>query len=112
MALSEATAAYSDCYDLFEKAQNDGKGVRIHLPNRPEAHMLRMRLNQARVLERRESMRIYDRIDPRYGKSENDQFRVTIREAVEGDSWWVYIEQWADGALEVEGLSDEPTTSL
>ena len=107
MALSEATAAYSDCYDLFEKAQNDGKGVRIHLPNRPEAHMLRMRLNQARVLERRESMRIYDRIDPRYGKSENDRFRVTIREAAEGDGYWVYIEEWAADFIVIEGLSED-----
>ena len=105
MSLSDKIAAYSDCYEFYEQAQADGKGIRVLLPNKSAAMMLRMRLNQARVLERRETMKIYDRIDPRYNKSENDKFRVTIREAAEGDGWWVYIELWSIEAEVIEGLS-------
>lgn len=104
MALSDSMAAYSDCYDYYERARN-GKGIRILLPDDKQAGILRMRLNQARVLERRESMRIYDRTDPRYGKSENDKFRVAVRPVAEGEiGCWVYIEEWAQETLAIEDL--------
>ena len=107
MALSESIAAYTDCFEFYEQAQADGKGIRILVEDRKAATVLRGRLNQARVLERRESMRLYDRTDVRYGKSENDRFRVTMRETAEGDGYWVYIEPWAAETLVVEGLSNE-----
>ena len=111
MALPETMAAYDDCYSLYEAAQADGRGARALLPTYGEALMMRMRLNQARVLERRESARLYERTDHRHGKSENDKFKVTIRESVEGDGWWVYIEVWTLNCITVEGLSDETGTT-
>lgn len=108
MALSESIAAYTDCLDLYDRAQADGKGVRVLVENQNAAYILRLRLNHARVLERRESMRLYERTDPKYGKSANDRFRVTMREAAEGETgFWVYIEEWAQDHLAIEGLSSE-----
>lgn len=98
MSLPESMAAYGDCYDFYDRAQDAPKGIRIPVADRPAATQLRLRLNQARVLQRREAMRLYDRTDPRYGKSINDKFRVTTREGP--DSWWVYIEAWCAEAYE------------
>lgn len=104
MALPQVTAAYEDCYDFFDKARVSQNGIRILLPTKTQAQHLQFRLHQARSLERRDSSRIYDRSDPRFGKSENDRFRVAIREAAEGDGWWVYIEPWGQKVETVENL--------
>lgn len=104
MALPDTPAAYQDCYDHFEKAQRSERGIRIHMPDFKSAHYLRSRLNQARVLERRQACRVYPKEDPRYNKSENDKFRVSIIETAEGDGYWVYIELWNQTVGEVEEL--------
>lgn len=104
MALPKTTAAYEDCYEYFDRARNSKNGIRIFLKTRAQAYQLSCRLHQARVLERQDSSRVYDRTDPRWGKSENDRFRVALREAAEGDGWWVYIETWTQEVESVEEL--------
>lgn len=104
MALPKVTAAYEDCYDYFDQARASANGIRILLETKSQAMHLQFRLHQARSLERRDNSRIYDRSDPRFGKSENDKFRVAVREAAEGDSWWVYIEPWNQKVETVEEL--------
>ena len=105
MALSESMAAYEDCYEIYERAANDPKGVRVFTGDEKAAGILQMRMNQARVLQRRESMRIYDRTNPAYGKSEFDKFRNAKREDTEGN-WWLYVEPWSSGELQIESLSE------
>jgi len=105
LALPETMAAYTDCYEIYDRAQHDGKGVRVHVGEQKDAGILRMRMNQARVLQRREAMRMYDRTDARYGKSENDKFRNTIKEDTEGN-WWLYVEPWGLSGLQIESLSE------
>lgn len=95
MALTDAIAAYDDCEKLFDRAIANPKGIRACLglgePGKKAAHYLRMRLNHYRQLQRRESMKIYDRTDPRYGKSLYDRFFVRLAEDDAGE-WWVYID--------------------
>jgi hypothetical protein len=105
MALSNSIAAYSDCYDHFDRANNSANGIRILLSTEKEANYLRFRLNQARALERRDSMRVYDKIDHRFGKSENDRFRISVIPAAEGEiGFWVYIQPWVQEVEEIEEL--------
>ena len=93
MALSESIAAYEDCFEAFDQATRSTKGIRVLFVNKKAAGYFRIRLNQARVLSRREAMRQYERTDPRYGKSEFDKFRVKLVEAAEETGeWWVYID--------------------
>jgi len=93
LALSESIAAYEDCFDAFDRATRSTKGIRVLFDNKKAAGYFRIRLNQARVLSRREAMRQYERTDPRYGKSEFDKFRVKLVEAAEDTGeWWVYID--------------------
>ncbi len=107
MALPEALSAYEDCYEYYDRAQNSAKGIRIAVHNREAAVYLRMRLNQARALERREARRTYPISDPRHGKSANDCFRVTFHPCADGEpGFWVYIERWVHTAdrAEIEEL--------
>ena len=60
-----------------------------------------------RVLQRREAVRMYERTDPRFGKSEFDKFRLKIVEAAEQTGeWWVYIDPFGmeREIMEVEEL--------
>lgn len=104
MALPKVTAAYEDCYEYFDQAQASANGIRILLDKETKAKHLQFRLQQARSLERDDNKRLYDRTDPRWGKSIHDKFRVAVREAAEKDGWWVYIEPWSTDAVTVEEL--------
>ncbi len=105
MALPLAPAAYTDCYDHFERAQRSERGIRILSDSYEAAFHLRSRMNQARVIERRESARIYPRADPKHAKSENDCFKLTLVKTAEDDGkWWIYVQRWDQTEVEIEEL--------
>lgn len=105
MALSNSISAYEDCYAHFDRANASANGIRILLTTEKEANYLRFRLNQARALERRDTMRLYPRDDPRFGKSENDKFRISVIPAAEGETgYWVYLQPWDQKVEEIEEL--------
>jgi hypothetical protein len=105
MALPATTAAYEDCYDYYERARGAPNGIRVLLADRAQAQHLQFRMHQARALERRDSMRIYDKVDPRWGKSENDHFKVSLVPPADGDTgYWVYIQPWGQQIEAVEEL--------
>ena len=107
MALSESIAAYEDCFETFDRARQSAKGVRVLFDNKKAAGYFRIRMNQARVLDRREAMRQYERTDPRYGKSEFDKFRIKLVEADEKDgTWWVYVDPFGqrEEIMDIEEL--------
>jgi hypothetical protein len=78
MALTDSIAAYEDCFQAFERAAKSKKGIRILFEDKKTANYFRLRMNYARVLQRREAVRMYDRTDPRFGKSEFDKFRLKM----------------------------------
>jgi hypothetical protein len=105
LALSNQIAAYEDCLDYFERAQNAPKGIRILKETFAQAYSLRQRLHHFRVLERAETTKLYAPTDPQYNKSENDKFRVTLQSPAEGETGtWVYIEPWAADHIDIEEL--------
>jgi hypothetical protein len=110
VALTDQIAAYTDCLDIFDRAIEDRVGTRIQFKTFAEAHMFRMRLNHARVLVRRESQRVYERNDPRWGKSEYDILICRIKEDEEGFHW-VYLERHGTEILVVESLDDSAPES-
>jgi len=102
LALTDAIAAYEDCDKLFDQALAKPKGIRVCLgageDAKKAAHYLRMRMNHYRQLQRRESMKVYDRTDPRYGKSLYDKLYVRLAED-EASEWWLYIDPAGQEAL-------------
>jgi len=105
MALSNQLAAYSDCEDLFSQAKADKLGARACFDLDAQAKYFRLRLNHYRVLLRRESTRVYEKIDPQFGKSDYDEFICQVKEDTEGN-FWVYVSRVNNDILEVQSLSE------
>jgi hypothetical protein len=105
LALPQTLAAYEDCYLYYERATASPRGIRILLQSYNDAHRLRSRMNQARVLERREAARLYPPDSPQHGKSANDKFCVSIAPTAEGDGkYWLYVQLWEQQVEDVEEL--------
>jgi hypothetical protein len=91
MPLPNTRLAYLDCYEIFDKALEDTRGVRVKVKDRNEAIRLRMRLQYARRLQRDENCATYEPGDPMFGRSIYDTLMVKLRE-VEGVSY-IYVEK-------------------
>ena len=91
MTLSNSKAAYSDCYELFDRALATTKGIRTSAATKGKARHIYTRLQSARTILRRESMDIYQQGDPTYGTSPYDSLIVRAPILQDGE-WWVYIE--------------------
>ena len=85
MALTDSIAAYDYCFQAFERAAKSKKGIRILFEDKKTANYFRLRMNYARVLQRREAVRMYERTDPRFGKSEFVKFRAHWDDLLVGD---------------------------
>ena len=98
MSLTNAPAAYADCYRLYELAISTPGGIRSPFATREAASYFQMRMNQARVLLRNQSKRAYTRDHPAYDKSEYDGYKVQVLEDEVGE-FWVYVKPYGDWAV-------------
>lgn len=103
MTLSDSLLAYDIEIDLFDKAVEDGSGVRILCKSLDAALTLRARMHQARALDRRSNLRLYEKGHRMYGHSAYDPFMCRIK-TTDGKVY-LYIEKLAVAAEDVEGLS-------
>lgn len=108
MPIATNRMSYTDCYEMFEKAMADPKGIRLFFPNRKEARHYQMRLHNSRAVDRRENKLLHP--DPGHklhGQSAYDVYSIRMREGEDG-SWFVYIEPKNKFINEdiVESLSD------
>lgn len=104
MSISSSPLSYTDCYEALDRALDDEKGVRVGVESIKSAQFLRMRLNQARSINRDENQRTYEPGHPLYGRSAYDRLMVRIKER--GDKVYVYIEQVANFTRVIESLSE------
>lgn len=104
MALSNSRFAYADCYAIFDRAVEDAIGARAKCESEKDAIYLRMRLNTARKINRKENAETYEEGNPLHGRSAYDKFACRVRE-VDGE-WYVYVERHQTD-FDVEGLSGE-----
>ena len=92
MSLSDSRLSYTDCYEAMDRALEDEKGIRVVVEDNNAATYYRMRLHQARKIDRRHNKSVYEPGDKLYGHSVYDVLIFRIREDIEG-AWWVYMEQ-------------------
>jgi hypothetical protein len=104
MVISTARLAYSDCFDLMDRAIEDSIGCRAQFDDEGQAMHFRMRLNKARVIDRECNMAAYTPDSPMYGQSIYDKLVARLRIDTEG-KWWVYVEHRALMGI-VESLSE------
>jgi hypothetical protein len=105
MSLPNQIAAYEDCFELFDKANDDKVGARAKLPDMAGAKMMQMRMHNARALTRMESRRLYPKGDLRWDKSQYDALKVSVKQDTEG-GWWVYVTRHGQEIETIETLSE------
>lgn len=105
MTLSNARAAYIDCYELMDKALADPVGCRAPMKDWETASAFRLRLNYARRLDREQNALIYEAEHPMHGQSPYNMLTARIKTI--GGRVWLYLER-TNGAIaeEAELLSE------
>lgn len=110
MVTSSSRGAYPDCFDLMDKAIDDGRGVRVQYDDRGNARHFIVRLNTARSLDRKANREMYEVDHPLHGTSIYDKLRFTLRSTQNDDGeivcYWVYVEIIAIYNA-IESLSEE-----
>jgi hypothetical protein len=111
MSLPTSRLAYEDCLDAMDRALEDPKGIRIRVPDRDAAHVLRQRMHQARVLDRNANRLKYpEEGHAMHGCSVYDRLRATIRRTKAGT--FLYLEQInldQNGIEDLSKIEDDPT---
>jgi hypothetical protein len=107
MVVSTSRLAYSDCFDLMEKAIADEKGIQIKFARYEDAHHFRLRLHASRKIDRNDNKVLYGEDHPMYGRSVYDQLTMRIRKLGD-DSAWLRLERIDAREFEIESLSENP----
>lgn len=107
MTLPNTPMAYTDCYDLLDKAIEDPRGIRVEMKNVDAATFFRMRIHQARAIDRKANAQTYEPGQPLHNASTYDKLAIRIRKM--HDKWWLYIEKYMEVPLErIESLTGLP----
>lgn len=108
MSLIQSRQAYSDCREVFDKAIEDSEGVRVPMSTYNDAIYFRMRMHQARAIDRRDNKELYrDQPDHQlYNASQYDRLVVRVKNV--DDRWYVYVEHGGVDVDTVEPLSGMP----
>lgn len=93
MSLSNSRAAYLDAYVLLDKALEEPRGLRVEIiEGRGAANHFRMRIHQARQIDRNENAKTYP--DPNHhlhGRSPYDLLVCRIESGPAGT--WLYLDK-------------------
>lgn len=91
MSLSTSRGAYRDCFALLDRALDDTRGIRVELRDPAVATYLRLRVHQARQIDRAENLTTYPEPDhPLHGRSPYDCLTLRIDE---GPPCWLYLDK-------------------
>lgn len=105
MAMSDSRLAFKDCYELYEKALDDPKGIKVKFPTHDDAWHFRHRLHHARILDRRDNKRVFDEDHPMHGLSEYD--KITIRVTRTDDGAWLRMTRIDAKLYKIVSLTEE-----
>lgn len=102
MTISISRLAYEDCYKVMDAALDDAVGARVKFSDHGMAMFFRMRLNQARKIDRKDNMQLYEEDHPLYGRSAYDKLVARVEDT------WVYVEKIGIDLGDIEPLSGVP----
>ncbi len=110
MTVSTSSLSYDDIFELFDRADADGHGVRVVFDkyenltdNRGDAFQLRIRINYARKIDRANNAKLYPKDHPLHGRSKYDIYSASIRDV--GNEAHLYLEKRNLNRLKIEDLS-------
>ncbi len=85
MSISTSRASYLDCYQYYDQALEEERGIRIQVQSYDYACHLRQRLHMARKIRREDNAEIYPDADhPMHGASPYDIVVVKIKTEDDG----------------------------
>jgi hypothetical protein len=93
----------------MEKAIEDQKGIRVKFATEQDAWLYRLRLHNARKIDRKENEEIYEKGHAMHGRSVYDALIMRLRQVSNNGkgAWWLRIEKISIEDLEIESLSEE-----
>lgn len=106
MVTSTSRLAFSDCYELMERAITDAKGIKVKFARDEDAWHFRVRLHTARRIDRTDNMSLFPEGHMMHGKSPYDELVMRIRPNGDG-GYWLRLERISIDNLEIESISDE-----
>lgn len=107
MSYNRSPLAFDDIREVFDKALNSNKGLRISCVNRGAAFVLRSRFNYFRTIDRRESAKIYPTDHPMWAKSAYDKLVLRIPAKGTDEENILYIEKRRADKLRFEEIVEE-----
>jgi len=107
VTISQSRGSYADCREIMDRALEDSEGIRVKQPGIDEATYMRMRLHQARSIDRRDNSDTYERGHPLHGASVYDPLVIRIKTDSDGQTW-LYLERTNLERIEIEPLSTAP----
>lgn len=93
MTASQSILSYPDCKEALERALKSTKGIRLTFKTVKEARRFALRVHTFRVLDRRDSEKIYMPDHSMYGHSPYDPLVVSLRENVVEIGPWILDER-------------------
>jgi len=107
MSYPTSYMAYTDCYEVMDRALANDRGVRLQMADRTAAEYQRTRINYARKLNRKQNEKIYaDPEHPLHGASPYDKLVCRIKQY--NGNCYLYVEHYAPIYKSIEDLTDEP----
>lgn len=103
MSASNSIFSYDDIREVLDRALSADKGVSVSFPNKGAATHFIQRVYKFRVLDRRESKRLYPTDNPRYGTSVYDKVTLPKAEEIDGKAFVKILKSEA-GQLEITEL--------
>lgn len=104
MSFNRSPFAFGDLRDLFQKAMETPKGLRIIQENRGRAIRLSMRLNYLRKMNRKENALTFPVDHPLHMRSEWDKLEISVPKKGTPDEHCVYIRHRKMEDLKIEEL--------
>ena len=111
MGMSTSRLAFSDCYELMEKALLDPKGIRVKFVTEDDAFHYRLRLHNARKIDRHDNFQLYEEGHQMHGKSPYDVLIMRMQRDDDG-GMWLRLEKLSTDGLQIESLSEGEADKL
>lgn len=105
MSVSTSRLAYTDCYEVFDRALLSATGIRLPMASMDVATNFRMRMHQARKIDRQDNLKTYPDDHPMHGQSQYDKY--TVRLLTYEDGTWLHVEPRGAG-IDLEAIEDIP----
>lgn len=104
MAFNIGTNAFEDVKEIFLRALETPKGIKVKCHTRAEAINLRSRLNYYRQMDRNENKKVYPPDHPQHGGSVYDKLILRIPPRDSEDQDTIFIQQRSTIGLVIEDL--------